>query len=103
MNIDRVEDIRKRKLFTQSELAESIGFTATGYQKMIKAGDLKVSTLEKICAVLGVEISVFFTEKSLVSEPKPNYEKPKVTRIEIEPTDKITIDMRQKTLEITGK
>lgn len=103
MEIERVEEIRKRKLFTQSELAKSIGITTTGYQKMIKSGDLKVSTLENICAVLGVNISAFFTEKSLVAEPVSVYQKGKITRMQLNPTDKITIDLRQKVLEITAK
>jgi len=103
VEIERLEEIRKRKLFTQSELAKSIGITTTGYQKMLKSGDLKVSTLENICAALGVNISSFFTEKSLVSEPNVGYEKSKTTRLQLDPSDKITIDMRLRVLEITGK
>jgi len=64
MDTDLIENLRKRKKLTQQEFAEAIDFTVTGYQKMIKAGDLKVSVLEKICEVFTVNISTFFGLKN---------------------------------------
>lgn len=60
MNTSFIEAIRKRKELTQAVFAKSIDMTVTGYQKMIKNGDVKVSTLEKICNEYGVQITTFF-------------------------------------------
>ena len=46
MKVYLIEDIRKRQGLTQSELAESIGITTTGYQKMISNKDVKVYTVK---------------------------------------------------------
>lgn len=79
MKVSLIEDIRKRQGLTQLQLAESIGITTTGYQKMIANEDVKVSTLEKIAKVFNVEISTFFGSENTkgVSEPEGIYLKAK--------------------------
>lgn len=103
MNVDLIEEIRKRKMMTQANLAQSIDFTVTGYQKILKTGDIKVSTLEKICEVFAVDISVFFDKKSLVSEPIARYgitQKDGKTVIHLEPKDRVCVQLDRLTVEI---
>lgn len=78
MDIALIDDLRKRKKLTQAQFAEMIDFTTTGYQKMLANGDVKVSTLEKICEVFNVDILTFFgkTNKpalSIVAEESEVY------------------------------
>jgi transcriptional regulator with XRE-family HTH domain len=86
MRLELLENIRKKKGFTQAELARKINFSTTGYQKMIDNGDIKASVLENICKILNVDILIFFdkeTNKSYkitdaeayLSEPKEVYQK----------------------------
>jgi transcriptional regulator with XRE-family HTH domain len=86
MRLELLENIRKKKGFTQAELARMINFSTTGYQKMIDNGDIKASVLESICKILNVDILIFFdkeTNKSYkvtdaetyLSEPKEVYQK----------------------------
>lgn len=63
MKIDLIEQIRIRRGLTQAEFAESIAYTVTGYKKMIRNGDVKVSVLEKIAEVYDVNILTFFGTK----------------------------------------
>lgn len=103
MDIELIEDLRKRKLITQSQLAKSIGITVTGYQKMIKTGDIKVSTLEKICNNFSVDISIFFKEKSIeniVNEPKTDYKKPKKVVFDLKNASFLNINLVTKQVEI---
>jgi transcriptional regulator with XRE-family HTH domain len=64
MKFDLIESIRKKKGFTQAELAKMIDFSTTGYQKMIYVGDIKVTVLEKIAQILGIDIMVFFNKST---------------------------------------
>lgn len=64
MDFGLIENLRKRKKLTQKEFAVKIGFTVTGYQKMINAGDTKVSTIERICSEFNVDILTFFGQYS---------------------------------------
>lgn len=64
---------------------------------------IKFSTLLKVCEVLKMQIEDFIELPKEVNEPKPGYTKGKITRMQLDPTDKITIDLRQKVLEITAK
>jgi transcriptional regulator with XRE-family HTH domain len=60
MRIELIESIRKKKGFTQAQMAKMINFSTTGYQKMIYVGDVKVSVLEQIAKIFGVDITIFF-------------------------------------------
>ncbi len=62
MKFELIESIRKKKGLTQAELAKMIDFSTTGYQKMIYVGDIKVTVLEKIAQILGIDIMVFFNK-----------------------------------------
>jgi transcriptional regulator with XRE-family HTH domain len=86
MRLELLENIRKKKGFTQAELARMINFSTTGYQKMIDNGDIKASVLESICKILNVDILIFFDKEtnksykvteaeSYLSEPKEVYQK----------------------------
>jgi transcriptional regulator with XRE-family HTH domain len=86
MRLELLENIRKKKGFTQAELARKINFSTTGYQKMIDNGDIKASVLESICKILNVDILIFFDKEtnksykvteteSYLGEPKEVYQK----------------------------
>jgi transcriptional regulator with XRE-family HTH domain len=64
MRIELLESIRKKKGLTQAELARMINFSTTGYQKMVNIGDIKVSVLEQIAKIFGVDIMVFFSKET---------------------------------------
>ena len=96
MNIKLIEDLRKRKDLTQAEFAKKIGVSTFGYQKMIQVEDIKVSTLEKICEVFSVNISTFFGNETIKSLNAN-------VVFELESTDTLKIDMKNKRLEILKK
>ena len=77
MNTEQIEEIRKRQGLTQKQLADSIGITVTGYQKMIAANDPKFSMIEKLSKALNIDITTFVggTKKNEVSEPSASYGK----------------------------
>ncbi len=70
MNIELIESIRKKKGLTQAQMAKSIGYSTAGYQKMIYTNDIKVSVLEKITKLFGLEIQVFFNTSNNKSGKK---------------------------------
>jgi len=59
---NKIEQLRKEKNVKQTDIAQAIGFTVSGYQKAIQANDFKVSTLEKIAEALEVPITYFFED-----------------------------------------
>jgi len=54
----------------KNELAKCVDMTESGFYKMIRVNDMKVSTLEKISETLRLPITAFFdgVEKSAVNE-----------------------------------
>lgn len=96
MDTQLIEAIRKRKEITQVVFAESIDMTVTGYQKMIRNGDIKVSTLEKIAEKYGIQMSTFFGTPTKVN----NMEN---VIFELESSDILKINLKNQTLEITKK
>ncbi len=64
MKFELIESIRKKKGFTQAELAKMINFSTTGYQKMIYVGDIKVTVLEKLAQILDIDVMVFFNKST---------------------------------------
>jgi transcriptional regulator with XRE-family HTH domain len=59
---NKIEQLRKEKNVKQTDIAQAIGFTVSGYQKAIQANDFKVSTLEKIAEALEVPVTYFFED-----------------------------------------
>lgn len=55
---------------TVPKLAEKIGMSKQNLYPMIKNNDMHVSTLEKICDVLDVPITYFFTDSSPILVPE---------------------------------
>lgn len=87
MDLQKIEAFRKRKDLTQEEFAKSLGVTATGYQKMIRNNDMKLSFFEKICITYQVSPMLFFdaetpTSVTMVSEPKGQYDTKLKTQVE---------------------
>lgn len=77
MNLQKLEELRKRKGLLQRDFAESFGFTATGYQKMLRTNEIKLSVFEKICQTYNVSPLIFFDTNvtSAVAEPSESYAK----------------------------
>jgi len=61
---ERIKKVIKNQNLTLSEVSTKIGFTETGFYKMLKNGDFKISTLQKIAEVLGLPVSYFFSEST---------------------------------------
>ncbi len=61
----RIKEIRKKRKFTQEEVAEKSGIKYKYYQEMESSNprDIKFSTLEKIAKGLGVPLSQLFKFK----------------------------------------
>jgi transcriptional regulator with XRE-family HTH domain len=67
VDYNKLETLRKVKKYSQEELAKKITMTKNGYQQAIKNDTLKVKDLENIASVLGVHVSAFFSENSLIN------------------------------------
>jgi transcriptional regulator with XRE-family HTH domain len=61
-NYNIIREICKEKGVTLKQLAESINFSETGLQKIIKGESTKVKTLEDIARALSIPIALFFQE-----------------------------------------
>jgi len=59
---DRIRNAQKEKKVTQKDIANKLGITPQGFQKMLKSNDFKVSYLYKIAEILNVSILFFFTD-----------------------------------------
>ncbi len=98
MDTVTIENLRKRREITQKDLSERVGMTTTGYQKMIRTGDVKVSVLEKLAQALGVDIQTFFgVQSGSVQIATTN------VVLQLESTDVLMIDLKNKKLEIIKK
>ncbi|NBA78904.1 helix-turn-helix domain-containing protein [Emticicia sp. ODNR4P] len=56
---EKLKKALKEKGMTQVELCEKIGMSQGGIKRMIDSGSTRVDTLEKICEILGVQITYF--------------------------------------------
>lgn len=76
MNYNRLEVIRKQSGITIMDVCNAAGISRTVYHKLLKGGNITVSTLEKIANVLRVEIVEFFKkdEEEINRETEINYE-----------------------------
>ena len=77
--IDRI--ISKRNI-TARQLINAIGMSVAGYYKMVKSGDVKLSTLENICTYLKIDIKELLSSEiseinnlNQVSEPQSEYKR----------------------------
>lgn len=58
----RIAEILKHKGMTQTDLAEKIGISRVGLSKAIN-GNTTITTLRKIAAALGVEVTDLFAKR----------------------------------------
>lgn len=61
-NYQLIRDICKEKGFSLKQLAEAIGITEPGLQKLLRTKSTKISTLESIAQQLEVPINQFFSD-----------------------------------------
>lgn len=76
MNYSRIKRIAEQKKISLKDLCRNIHISEPGFYKMLNKNEMKISTLEKICQVLNVPISIFFDEEfsMLIKENKVNKE-----------------------------
>ncbi len=104
MDISTIESLRKNRGLTQRELADSIGVTVQGYQKMIDTNDVKVSTLIKICKSLNLDITTFFGSKNIVAEPLELYSKKgKKLTYKLSEVETVNVDNKEGVLTVVLK
>jgi transcriptional regulator with XRE-family HTH domain len=70
MNYSKIEYLRKENKVTIPELAEKIGMSKSGFEKMMRERSCKVSTLESIAAYFCKPIVYFFDEDDTKEYPK---------------------------------
>lgn len=61
-NLQRIKEILKEKGLTIRYLANELGISEQGLQKLIRENSTKIETLESISKILKVSIVVFFDE-----------------------------------------
>jgi transcriptional regulator with XRE-family HTH domain len=64
MNTILIESIRKKRGFTQAQLAKKLNFSTTGYQKMIERGDIRISDLLNLCRLLNIEMGLILDKEN---------------------------------------
>ena len=67
-NLFKIKEIARSKKISIKNLAESIGITEQGLQKLIRENSTKVETLESIALCLSVPISIFFDDKNIIAQ-----------------------------------
>lgn len=65
MKISKIKLLAAEKKVAFNKIANEIGVTVQGLQKMINNESIKAVTLEKIANILGVPVSYFFTDEPL--------------------------------------
>lgn len=76
MNYELIKVLLERRNLSTKDLYNNIDYTEAGYYRMIKEETLKVSTLEKISAILKVNPCLFFKDSpmdEIASEPVVEY------------------------------
>ncbi len=94
-NIKRLVEATKGT--THKAFAEKIGHTEQSLHGIYKKEDVSTSVLKTVCEKLNITLSEFFKEDNL-SSPK----KAKVV-FELNPDDVLSIDIKNRKLEITKK
>ena len=76
-NLQRIKDILKEKGLTIRYLANELGISEQGLQKLIRENSTKIETLESISKILKVSIITFFedginSESTMYHQQSPN-------------------------------
>lgn len=61
-NLQKIKTISKERKITLRSLANQVGISEQGLQKIIRDNTTSISTVERIAAILGVSPAVFFDE-----------------------------------------
>lgn len=61
-NLQKIKTISKERKITLRSLANQVGISEQGLQKIIRDNTTSISTVERIASILGVSPSVFFDE-----------------------------------------
>lgn len=62
VNLQKIKTISKERKITLRSLANQVGISEQGLQKIIRDNTTSISTVERIAAILGVSPAVFFDE-----------------------------------------
>jgi transcriptional regulator with XRE-family HTH domain len=65
MNYSKLKNVIKTSKLSQKEIANTIGMTENGLSQALIKGTLKISVLEKICDIIGVNPNAFFEEYNI--------------------------------------
>lgn len=63
-NLNLIRTIASEKKIQLKEISEKVGLTPGGLQNIMSQNSTKIETLEKIADVLGVPVTVFFTNEN---------------------------------------
>lgn len=61
-NLQKIKTLSKERKITLRSLANQVGISEQGLQKIIRDNTTSISTVERIAAILGVSPAVFFDE-----------------------------------------
>lgn len=61
-NLQKIKTISKERKITLRSLANQVGISEQGLQKIVRDNTTSISTVERIAAILGVSPAVFFDE-----------------------------------------
>lgn len=61
-NLQKIKTLSKARKITLRSLANQVGISEQGLQKIIRDNTTSISTVERIAAILGVSPAVFFDE-----------------------------------------
>jgi transcriptional regulator with XRE-family HTH domain len=68
---ERIRELRERSPFTQPNLADRLGLTLRGYQKLEERGTTKWDRVEEIAAIYDVEADWIWSGKERGETPDP--------------------------------
>jgi transcriptional regulator with XRE-family HTH domain len=66
--LSAIRRVAEQKRISLKEIADGIGMSADGLQKILRKGDTSLSTLEKIAEVLGVAVGSLFGDDAFVTQ-----------------------------------
>ena len=72
MNISRLQKLVAESKLTKVQIAEQCGFTRVTLDNALQGADVKVSTIESLARVLGVQVSSLFEEDDVPVNPIPS-------------------------------
>ena len=61
-NLQKIKTLSKERKITLRSLANQVGISEQGLQKIIRDNTTSISTVERIASILGVSPAVFFDE-----------------------------------------